>query len=261
MLSFILIFNIVFFTEGAIYQPRQGARFQIQLQMDDIHPFDYSMRADLYDVDLWEVTAHDISAIHAKGAKVSCYFSAGSFEDYRPDAHLFHSSDIGNKMQGWDEKWLDIRSSNVRQIMAKRLDLAKNKHCDAVDADNVDGHQTGNANIGFSFNDQLVYNKWLADQAHARGLAIGLKNDLDQINELHAYFDFAINEQCHVYNECHLYQPMLSAGKAVFNLEYTDSNHVSTHDQTKCTSQHLQGMSTQFKHLTLDAWVWHCPGQ
>ena len=38
-----------------------------------------------------------------------CYFSAGSYDHNRPDADQFHDSDIGNKMDGWNEKWIDIR--------------------------------------------------------------------------------------------------------------------------------------------------------
>ena len=48
--------------------------------------------------------------------------------------------------------------------MMKRMDLAKSKHCDGIEPDNVDGHEAGNANFGFSYHDQLVYNKWLADR-------------------------------------------------------------------------------------------------
>jgi len=44
-----------------------------------------------------------------KGARVICYFSAGSYDHNRPDADQFHDSDIGNKMDGWNEKWIDIR--------------------------------------------------------------------------------------------------------------------------------------------------------
>ena len=38
-----------------------------------------------------------------------CYFSAGSYDHNRPDASRFHASDKGNKMDGWDEQWIDIR--------------------------------------------------------------------------------------------------------------------------------------------------------
>lgn len=58
-LSFVLV-------QGATcwYQPQPGARFQWQLQVDEDTPFDYSMDADIYDIDLWAVTEDDINAIH-----------------------------------------------------------------------------------------------------------------------------------------------------------------------------------------------------
>ena len=50
-----------------------------------------------------------LSPCGRKGARVICYFSAGSYDHNRPDADQFYDSDIGNKMDGWNEKWIDIR--------------------------------------------------------------------------------------------------------------------------------------------------------
>ena len=51
--------------------------------------------------------------------------------------------------------------------MLQRLELAKRKGCDGVEPDNVDGHEDDNdTGFGFGFNDQLVYNKWLADRRY-----------------------------------------------------------------------------------------------
>jgi len=61
----------------------------------------------------------------------------------------------------------------------------------------------------------------LAAEAHAHGLAYGLKNDLDEVPQLVADADFAINEECFQYNECDGLQPFIDAGKAVFQVEYT----------------------------------------
>ena len=60
---------------------------------------------------------------------------------------------------------VSFRSSNVKHIMAKRMDYAKDKGCDAIDPDNVDGWQAHN---GFSFTkaDQVAYNSWLADRIY-----------------------------------------------------------------------------------------------
>jgi hypothetical protein len=51
-------------------------------------------------------------------------------------------------------------------------------------------------------------------------LSIALKNDLDQLNDLVGDFDFAVNEQCHEFNECGGYQVFIASGKPVFNAEY-----------------------------------------
>ena len=61
---------------------------------------------------------------------------------------------------------------------------------------------------------------FLANQAHRRGLSAVLKNDLGQIKALLPYFDFALNEQCHQYDECGRLRPFVNAGKAVFGVEY-----------------------------------------
>jgi hypothetical protein len=75
------------------------------------------------------------------GKKVICYFSAGSYESWRSDAKDFSNGDLGNNLDDWPgEKWLKLSSENVRGIMKKRVALAREKRCDAVDPDNVDGY-------------------------------------------------------------------------------------------------------------------------
>jgi hypothetical protein len=49
--------------------------------------------------------------------------------------------------------------------------------------------------------DQIRYNTFLANAAHARGLSVGLKNDLDQVKTLQPLFDWALNEECVRYND------------------------------------------------------------
>jgi hypothetical protein len=115
-----------------------------------------------------------------------------------------------------------VRSANVRRIMLARLDLAVSRGFDGVEPDNVDGY-TNDPGFPLTAADQLDFNRFIADAAHERGLAVGLKNDLDQIPDLVACFDFAVNEQCHEYDECGALQPFVDAGKPVFNAEYADA--------------------------------------
>lgn len=46
--------------------------------------------------------------------------SAGTYESWRPDASSFLPTDLGNALADWPgERWLNIRSANVRAIMTK----------------------------------------------------------------------------------------------------------------------------------------------
>ena len=102
--------------------------------------------------------------------------------------------------------------------MGARMDMAKQKGCDGVEPDNVDAYTSDNGGGGFklTYDDQIKYNTWLAQEAHARDLSVGLKNDLDQIEDLVTYFDWALNEQCWEYNECDALSPFIE-GSAFFS--------------------------------------------
>ena len=174
----------------------------------------------VYDLDLFDTTDATIAQVRARGSKLICYFSAGSSENWRDDFKDFDAADLGKPLDGWaGERWVDVRSQNVRRIMAKRLDLAAERGCDGVEPDNMDGFANKNG-LGLTGADQLDYNRFLATEAHRRGLAVGLKNDLDQIVALVDSFDFAVNEQCAQYKECGKLKPFTNAGKPVFNAEY-----------------------------------------
>jgi len=169
--------------------------------------------ADLYDIDLFDSSAQLIDRLKMSGKKVICYFSAGSYENFRTDKDRFNANELGNTLDGWpDEQWLDIRSENVANIMIDRLDLAALKGCDGVEPDNMEAYLNDS---GFDLNarDQLAFNKFIANEAHKRGLAVGLKNDLEQIDLLVDFFDFSINEQCHEYDECDALQAFINKEK------------------------------------------------
>jgi Glycoside-hydrolase family GH114/Bacterial SH3 domain len=190
--------------------------------LDAENPVNLNANADWFDIDLFDnLETNYIATLHSKGRKVVCYFSAGSSERWRPDFASLPSAGIGKKMNGWDENWLDVRNAGVRNVMKKRLDLAKNAGCDGVDPDNVDGYANATG-FSISADDQLDYNRFLAREAHARGMVAGLKNDVDQIPDLVSDFDFQINEQCFKYNECANPRKFIAAGKSVLNIEYGD---------------------------------------
>ena len=226
-----------------------GDSFQIQLN----GKLDTKVSANVYDIDLFDTTAAQIAFLKRTNRKVVCYFSAGSGENWRPDFSKFSPKDLGKPLEGWQgENWLDIRSSAVRQVMRARMDLAVRKGCDGVDPDNVDGY-SNSTGFALTAKEQLNYNLFLAHQAHARGLAVGLKNDIAQVGVLAPSFEFAVNEQCHEFNECAGYRAFTTLGKPVLNIEYqvryvknTDGAFVQL-----CKTSHLERMFTLVLPLSL----------
>jgi len=94
--------------------------------------------ADIWDVDMFNTPSSVFQQLHAQGKKVICYFSAGSSEDWRPDFSKFPAADIGEPLACWPgEKWINYKSPAIWEIMQKRIQLASNKGCDAIDPDNV----------------------------------------------------------------------------------------------------------------------------
>ncbi|MBL8604394.1 MAG: endo alpha-1,4 polygalactosaminidase [Myxococcales bacterium] len=199
--------------------PASGARWHIDLEAPVVETVD----ADWFDIDLFDNTAAVVERLHRRGRRVVCYFSAGSDEDWRPDHGRFAASAVGRALDGWPgERWLDVRAASVRAVMLGRLDRARAMGCDGVDPDNVDGY-TQASGFSLSASDQLAYNRFLASEAHRRGLVVGLKNDLDQVDALAADFDFAINESCFAYRECGRLGAFVQRNKSVLQIEYGDA--------------------------------------
>jgi hypothetical protein len=207
----------------------------------------------VYDIDLFDAPDSVLATLHSQGKYVVCYFSAGSAENWRSDYSKFKASDKGNALDGWaGERWVDTRSANVRSIMKARLDKAKARGCDGVEPDNVDAYQN-DPGFPLTASTQLNYNRFLATEAHARGLKVGLKNDVDQLSALAASFDFAVNEQCNQYNECGGYSVFTNAGKPVFNAEYKSKWKTdATARAQMCAKARAMNLRTLVLPLNLD---------
>ncbi|MET0028921.1 MAG: endo alpha-1,4 polygalactosaminidase [Candidatus Thiodiazotropha sp.] len=231
-----------------VWQPSPGTSWQIQLQGN----IDTSYNVQMYDIDLFDTEQSVIDQLHAQGKTVICYFSAGSWEDWRADSQDFPES-VKGRSNGWPgEVWLDIRNLDaLGPVLQARLDLAVSKQCDGVDPDNVDGF-TNATGFPLSYQDQITFNAWLANEAHLRGLSVGLKNDLEQIQDLVDDFDWTVNEQCFQYRECDMLLPFIRAGKAVFGIEYKGDPAVY------CPEANRLGLDTLTKNLDLDAWRESC---
>jgi hypothetical protein len=228
------------------WQPTVGMSWQMQFS----GKLDTSVDAQVYDIDGADSTKAQVTALHQAGRKVVCYVDAGSYENWRTDAAKFPAAVRGTALDGWaGEQWLDVRNWDaLRPILTARFEDCKAKGFDAVDPDNMDGYSN---DTGFPLTaaDQLTYNRRVADLAHGLGLAVGLKNDLDQVKALQPAFDFAVNEQCAKYKECGLLAPFTTSGKPVFHVEY---------NAAQCPTPASLRFSNVRKKLALDAFRAAC---
>lgn len=200
------------------WHPAPGRRWQWQLSGTP----DLSFDVEMFDLDLFDTPDETIAQLHADGRVLICYFSAGTLEDWREDAGSFPERAVGRALPEWaGERWLDLTDAEVREALARRLDRAVERGCDGVEPDNVDGYANNNG-VNLTATEQLAANRWLADEAHERGLSVGLKNDLDQVEALLPWFDWALNEECAAYQECERLSAFTDADKAAFHVEYVD---------------------------------------
>ncbi|GAA3449143.1 endo alpha-1,4 polygalactosaminidase [Dactylosporangium matsuzakiense] len=200
------------------WRPAVGLSWQMQFS----GKLDTSVNAQVYDIDGADSAGTQVAALHKAGRKVVCYVDAGSYEDWRADAAKFPAAVRGKALDGWPgEQWLDVRNWTVLQpILSARFSDCKAKGFDAVDPDNMDGY-ANDSGFPLTAADQLTFNRRVADLAHGLGLAVGLKNDLEQVRALQPSFDFAVNESCAQYKECGMLAPFITAGKPVFHVEYS----------------------------------------
>ncbi|RKK92473.1 hypothetical protein BFJ68_g15884 [Fusarium oxysporum] len=250
-----------------IWQPKVGESWQIVL-LDPIAIDDggkVEPNVAIYDVDLFDNDADTFKALHKAGKKVICYFSAGTYENWRDDKDQFEEAHLGKELEGWSgERWVDVRNRKVRDIMKKRIEYAAKKGCDAIDPDNVDGFQNDNG-LGLTQDDAVDFVKFLSETAAAYNMSTGLKNNGDIIPEVLDVVRFSVNEQCIEYSECETFAAFIKDGKPVFNIEYPAGAPDRVLDSTvnaicgnSSNATGTKDFSTAIKKMNLDGWVRYC---
>ncbi|ORX86133.1 hypothetical protein BCR32DRAFT_199281 [Anaeromyces robustus] len=187
-----------------------------------------------------------INELRKAGKRVICYFSGGTIETNREDYDEYFKVDglVRNRYEDWPkERWLDFRKEGIKPLIKNRMKKAVSKNCDAIEVDNLGAYlhdEVKSWSDPITKEDTIVFAKWLGNTAHSLGISIGLKNVLGIIDSIGDYFDFAINESCILYNECHLYKNFLNQGKAVFAVTY---GGVSSHQDALCRNLDGLGIS------------------
>jgi hypothetical protein len=231
------------------WRPTPGLTWQWQLS----GTVDRTVVANVYDVDGLDTPAATVAALHKAGRKVICYVNAGAYENWRVDKARFPAAVLGKPLDGWaGERWLDIRRWDVLEpIMRARFQTCRTKGFDGVEPDNVDAYANASG-FRLTANDQLMYNRRIAALAHSLGLAVGLKNDVEQAAALAPAFDFAVNEECAAYAECAALKVFIAARKPVFHVEY----EVSV--ASFCPTTRALGFTSMRKRWELDRWRQPC---
>jgi hypothetical protein len=88
----------------------------------------------------------------------------------------------------------------------------------------------------------VAYDLAIAGLAHGLSLSVGLKNTLGDASSANrlamvSTFDWALVEQCYEYSECTPYSAFVSAGKAVWDVEYNVSPACAQADTAHLNAQ------------------------
>ena len=265
---------------SAIWRPKPGTTWQWQItgRITTILP------VAMYDVDLFDAVpaattlrsslgraavprgdnAGIVSRLHARRIRVICYLDTGAWESYRPDARLFPRAVIGSQTYAstgapWTgEHWLDIRlrsRARFEPLIVARLRLAKRIGCDGVEPDqnNPIGNKPG---FPITLANQTAWYLEIAHQAHLLGLSVGMKNGIESTNASTVKaFDWNLNEECNLYEECGVLRAFTRAGKAVFQVEYVEDGMTT---QRFCRADRAAGFSGLLKRLELGTWRESC---
>jgi hypothetical protein len=234
--------------------PRAAVRSGMSLQYQITGQLDTRVNAEVFVTDLFDTSAKQVADLHGAGRLAIAYVSAGSLENWRADADDLARDAVGMPLSSYpNESWLDTRRVEVRQWMQARFDRAVQKGFDGVFASTL-GVYRATSGFDLSRADELEYAIFLADEAHARGLNIGLSGIFELSQQLAVHYDWAIANACIERNSCDELAPLLAAGLAVFDLETSESDREAT-----CAKAKSYAIPVTFKRDGYDAYRSTCP--
>ena len=207
------------------------------------------------DVDVFTTSAAKVAQLKAQGAYMVCYINAGSYQPGYPDSDQYPNYLKIQADPDWPgEYFLDVTdvfkpNSELARILNARLKLCKDKGFDAVEPDNLQNDENVRGGL-ITTQQQIDFNGWFADAAHAHGLAVFQKNGPDKVllrdrtgKMMVEKFDGILNEECQQYNECVPLAEYPKRGKLALNVEYKrDPN---------CTQSNQLQINTIRKDLSL----------
>lgn len=263
--AFVAMAAVVLLTAGAlasraaaatVYQPAQDTDWQWMLNgtLNTSNPTqmgtgvtawngDTSPGDDpkLYDIDGILNSASVVSTLHGLGDHAICYIEVGTAGNYYTAAQegisttyyaqLKAAGDLGNKLSGYPEHFININASSAVSIIEAMIQQqCAAKGFDAVETDLDETFNKNEGATGFTITraDEETYLETLASYMHRLGLGWIAKNLDDTgiasfVSDMQPYAQGMISEQCNQYGTCGLLSSFLSAGKWIGNAEYKNN--------------------------------------
>jgi len=181
-----------------------------------------------------DIVDRDRTAAPAPGRYTICYVNA--FQTQPADNPWWQAQHGSLLLTGSDgryvedpdwpgERLLDVSTPDRRAELAAVIggwiaDCAA-RGFQAVEPDNLDSFTRSGGRLSQA--DAVAFARLLVESAHSHGLAIGQKNSVELAGSGHRDigFDFAVAEECAVYDECDGY--LAGYGDQVYEIEYTDN--------------------------------------
>jgi Glycoside-hydrolase family GH114 len=200
--------------------------------------FDYQIGGAYKPLPSVKIVDRDRTSHPAPGVYNICYINAfqtqayqdGWWEKHHPSLLLRNAKGKLVEDPGWPgEIILNTSTAADRTRLAtiedRWLKGCKTKGFNAVEPDNLDSNTRSQHLLTQA--EDFKFAKLFVEDGHADGLAIAQKNDAEQSAHLRktVHFDFAIAEECQVYNECSYY--LKTYGDEVFEIEYTDNGRAA----------------------------------
>ena len=237
-------------------EPTPGLTWQVQRLV----PIEATVEAEIFGVPMFASDAAAIASLQAEGRRVVCWFSAGISTWSDPDRDAVLPATGPDIVEGQPERWMDLGSPLVRDAMLARLDQAAALGCDAVEPSDIDGY-LADSGLPLTREGTVEFVAWLAEGAHARGLAIALHDGNELAGELEPAVDLAMDYGCLAAGTCAELGAFTAAGKVVLHAELVPAEMIAEIEAIAaeiCPDSEAFALVTIFKKPDLNAWIHPC---
>jgi len=240
-------------TPGSVWQPAQDSEWQWEIgqalsttNATDMGTGITAYNGDtppasnptVYDIDAIENPASTVTALKGLNDHVICYIEVGTAGDYYTVAQegtattyyaqLSAAGDLGTKLSGYPENFLNINSASTVSIIESMIQqqcAAKGFNGVETDLDETFGNNEGSTGFTITQANEEAYLTTLSNYMHSLGLA-WISKDLSDtgiqsfVSDMEPLSQGMIDEQANQYGTISLDNVFLKAGKPIFDAEY-----------------------------------------